>query len=276
MQISVSGIWNRVQRSIKCLITASDSKVEYGEGPEMYRMVFKQKGPVCLLRMTGTGLSGSYPKLFYNLFLADANFERKQVTATSASVIFEVIYFQNSFMTTLQWSAWSRESGTGCSFWQFGTQVALVVAVPVLDCTGFFKDPSQSSACGYLCYFKWTMSRSVQRRFGYIQPLMSLIQRDSLCFHCCSVSCGSGCVLVQWSWWLHLALEHWRNMYDNKAKVFLCNSDLDCTIHIKRLFFFLLLVAFDSPCRMVIVHKNWFWVAACNSPTIFQCCLPGI
>lgn len=52
MQISVSGIWKRFQRGIKCLITASDSKVEYREGPEMCRMVVKQKGPVCLLRMT--------------------------------------------------------------------------------------------------------------------------------------------------------------------------------------------------------------------------------
>lgn len=196
----------------------------------------------------------------------------KQVTATSESVIFEVTYFQNSFMTTLHWSAWSRGSDTGCSCWQFGTQVALAVAMPVLHCTWFFEDASQSSACGYLCSFIWTMSSSVQR-FGYIQSVMPLSQHDSLCFHCCSLSCGSGCVSVQGSWWLHLSLEYWRNTYDNKAN--LESSAFVYYTH-QETFFFLLLVALNPPCRKVIVRKNWFWVAACNSPTISQCYLPGI
>lgn len=51
--LSFKNLKEQLQRGIKCLITASDSKGEYGEGPEMYRMVFKQKGPVCLRRMTG-------------------------------------------------------------------------------------------------------------------------------------------------------------------------------------------------------------------------------
>lgn len=142
-------------------------------------------------------------------------------------------------MTTLHQSAWSTGSGTGCSCWQFGTQVALGVAVLVLHCTWFFKDPSQNSACAYLCSFIWTMSNSVQRTFGYIRSVMLLSQRHSLCFHRCSLSRGSGCVSVQGSWRLHLTLEYWRNTYNN-AKVFLCNPDLQssalCTTHIKRLF----------------------------------------
>lgn len=39
-----------LQRSMKCLTTAPDGRV-WG-GPEMYRMVLKQQGPVCLLRVT--------------------------------------------------------------------------------------------------------------------------------------------------------------------------------------------------------------------------------
>lgn len=49
---SFRNLKEQLQRSIKCLIAASDSKGEHGEGLEMYRMIFKQKDPVYLLRMT--------------------------------------------------------------------------------------------------------------------------------------------------------------------------------------------------------------------------------
>jgi len=51
-RLSFRGLKEQLQRNRKCLMAASDSKGEYGKGPEMYRMVFKQKGPVCLLRIT--------------------------------------------------------------------------------------------------------------------------------------------------------------------------------------------------------------------------------
>lgn len=49
MQVSINYLKEELQRSIKCLTTASDDRV-WG-GPEMYRMALKQEGPVCLLRV---------------------------------------------------------------------------------------------------------------------------------------------------------------------------------------------------------------------------------
>lgn len=147
------------------------------------------------------------------------------------------IYFQNSFMTILEQPDWCAGSDPAGSLVPGGlgggrVHVALHVILP----------GSIAELCMWMSVHSiWTTFNSVQRRFGYIQAVIPLSQRNSLCFHHCSlflqlwlcIQCreADGFVLFWSIKEIHVIV---------RQRFFLCKPDIESsalsTTHKKRLF----------------------------------------
>lgn len=74
--IFIRSLKEQLQRST---VIASGCMEEYEKGPEMCKIVFSQKGPICFLRMTGEKAQDfKRPTQFFSkLFLTYVNFEMR-------------------------------------------------------------------------------------------------------------------------------------------------------------------------------------------------------